>query len=397
MRPRLLVVLLVFLLVGVPCLAFLWGFLAVLGPAPAPSSSPSPSPEAVEESTATSIDESDWDALGQVLGNLQEGRTGEDIPPQARAASPFTALLLERYQASVAGRDPGPAGSEELALAYEYLFGSPERTAQTLESFGRTFCLWRMGRVWPGARRKPLPPPLPAWARCPLGARPYLLEGGTLTCPVHRQSLSTRFTNPTERPSELYDQLAMGYFRPERSQLLKDALDPAVPSGARPGESVVDFGCGVGCYTWSMARAVGPKGQVLAVDIDAGVLDFIDFVADRRAMPQVRTLLVSRNSPNLPAGGADRIYMIDVYNVVAGIDLGTRGRPGPRAIHMLQKLVNGLKSGGRLVVIDFLPEGQAFHVAETQAVRNMGDLGLELLDRRQARRAAMYVLTFRKP
>jgi SAM-dependent methyltransferase len=44
-------------------------------------------------------------------------------------------------------------------------------------------------------------------------------------------------------------------------------------AAARPGESVVDVGCGCGASTLDVARAVGPAGRVAAYDISGPMLD----------------------------------------------------------------------------------------------------------------------------
>ncbi len=373
--------------------------LALLAPScargPGAPSIPSVSPSPV--ASPVSVQEADWDDLGRLLLDLGQRRLEKPVTDGARRASIFAAALLERLRLALQGRDPGPSASEEEALAYEYLFGSPQATARSLEAWGRTLCAWRMDRLWPGTRRDPPPLELPPWARCPVGGRPYTRESDALSCGFHQQRFSVQRPNAANTPSELYPQLAMGYFGAERGHRLDDVFDPAVPSGIRPGETVVDFGCGVGCYTWAMARRAGTGGRVLAVDIDRGVLDFIAFVAARRGMAQVQTVQATRNSPNLPRDSVDRIVLVDVYNVIAGIDLGVSGRPGPRTVHVMQKLVNSLRGGGHLVLVDFKPQPGLLHVSEDQAVRDMQDLGLEPVDRRMAREGSMYALTFRKP
>jgi ubiquinone/menaquinone biosynthesis C-methylase UbiE len=37
--------------------------------------------------------------------------------------------------------------------------------------------------------------------------------------------------------------------------------------GIRPGQTIVDYGCGPGRYTVEMARLVGTGGRVIAVDL----------------------------------------------------------------------------------------------------------------------------------
>jgi len=391
MRPGLFLLLLTLVLLAPSC---------ARGPGAAPTSSVSPSPVATPVSgpdSPASVQEADSDELGTFLLDLGQGRLAKPVTDGARRASPFVSTLLERLRLALAGRDPGPSTSEEEALAYEYLFGSPQATARSLQAFGCTLCASRVDRLWTGTRRNPPPSVLPTWARCPVDGRPYSREPDALSCVFHQQRFSVQQPSPANRPSELYPQLAMGYFGAERGHGLDDVFDPAVPSGVRPGETVVDFGCGVGCYTWAMARRAGPRGRVLAVDLDRGVLDFVAFVAARRGMGQVRTVQATRSSPNLPGDSVDRIVLVDVYNVIAGIDLGVSGRPGPRTVHVMQKLVNSLRGGGHLVLVDFVPQPGLLHVSEEQAVRDMKDLGLEPVDRRLSRDGSMYVLTFRKP
>jgi SAM-dependent methyltransferase len=66
--------------------------------------------------------------------------------------------------------------------------------------------------------------------------------------------------------------LATYHKRIERSiaDLGQDALAAAA---ARPGEHVIDIGCGMGGTTADLARAVGPTGHVLGVDISEPLIE----------------------------------------------------------------------------------------------------------------------------
>src|SRR5438067_2494885 len=55
----------------------------------------------------------------------------------------------------------------------------------------------------------------------------------------------------------------------ERTDQLLKVLD------LKPGMAVADVGAGSGYFTFPMARMVGPKGKVLAVDIQDEMLDLI--------------------------------------------------------------------------------------------------------------------------
>jgi len=43
----------------------------------------------------------------------------------------------------------------------------------------------------------------------------------------------------------------------------------------RPGDTVLDIGCGTGLFTLPIARRVGENGQVIAVDVQEGMLEIL--------------------------------------------------------------------------------------------------------------------------
>src|SRR5690606_36681330 len=44
----------------------------------------------------------------------------------------------------------------------------------------------------------------------------------------------------------------------------------------REGMTVLDFGCGPGFFTVTMAELVGPTGHVIAADLQEGMLDLLE-------------------------------------------------------------------------------------------------------------------------
>jgi len=112
----------------------------------------------------------------------------------------------------------------------------------------------------------------------------------------------------------------------------------------RPGERVADIGAGSGYFTLRVARAVGPSGEVLAIDINPDILEFLDRRVKEAGLSNVRSLRVEKDDPKLPAAGIDTILMVDTLHYVAGRDAYAK------------KLRAGLAPGGRVVVIDYRPK-----------------------------------------
>jgi len=73
--------------------------------------------------------------------------------------------------------------------------------------------------------------------------------------------------------------------REEDCRLMLDALD------VRPGQTICDMGCGNGFYTLELARRVGPKGLVYAVDIQPEMLRMLAEAAGREGLTNIRPVL----------------------------------------------------------------------------------------------------------
>ena len=82
----------------------------------------------------------------------------------------------------------------------------------------------------------------------------------------------------------------------------------------QPGMVVCDMGCGNGFYSLQMAKLVGKKGSVLAVDIQTKMLRLLQARADEQGIENVKRILGTIADPKLPKGKVDLILCVDVYH-----------------------------------------------------------------------------------
>lgn len=140
-----------------------------------------------------------------------------------------------------------------------------------------------------------------------------------------------------------------------------------------PGSAVADIGAGTGYFNPHLARAVGPSGRVIAVDIEASLVEHMGARAAQEATPQVEARLGAPDDPKLHAAEADLILLVDTYHHIGG----------RRAY--FERLRAAVKPGGRLVVVDFkpgeLPVGPPpeHRIAEEAVARELDAAGWERL------------------
>jgi protein-L-isoaspartate O-methyltransferase len=120
----------------------------------------------------------------------------------------------------------------------------------------------------------------------------------------------------------------------------------------KPGQVVADIGAGSGYHSVRMAKKVGLKGKVLAVDIQKEMLDIIRTRMKQEDITNIEPILGTETDPKLPAGGVDLILMVDVYHEFA------------YPFEMTEALVKALKPGGRLVFVEFRKEDRTVPIKE---------------------------------
>lgn len=82
----------------------------------------------------------------------------------------------------------------------------------------------------------------------------------------------------------------------------------------RPGDQVADLGSDGGYFTFRLAMAVGPSGQVYAVDVDRGLTEYLARRARAEGFDNIAVILASRDDPLLPPSGVDLIFTCNTYH-----------------------------------------------------------------------------------
>jgi ubiquinone/menaquinone biosynthesis C-methylase UbiE len=126
----------------------------------------------------------------------------------------------------------------------------------------------------------------------------------------------------------------------EQPEKMLDALK--IPKGA----TVADVGAGAGYHSVRMARRVGPKGTVLASDLQPEMLRMLERNAREARVTNIKPIRATQFDTKLPEAAVDLILMVDVYHECAYPDIA------------LQGLWKALKPKGRLVLVEFRGEDE---------------------------------------
>ncbi len=154
-----------------------------------------------------------------------------------------------------------------------------------------------------------------------------------------------RHGNPSDLRRLMRRQLATTRARWQQPDRVLRAL------GVERGTVVADIGSGPGYFTTQLARAVGARGRVYAVDPEPEVLQVL--VKRLNGAQNVTPVLSRDDDPLLPPASCDLALFVNAYHHVAD---------GPAFV---RRLARCLKPGGRLAAIDWAyretPVGPPMH------------------------------------
>ncbi len=126
----------------------------------------------------------------------------------------------------------------------------------------------------------------------------------------------------------------------------------------RPGNSVLDIGCGPGLFTLPIARRVGENGKVIAVDLQEGMLEILrEKAAQEGLLARIRLHKAEPHSLALEhPGGIDVAFGCCVVHEV------------PDAARLMQEVFSLMAPGGRFIIAEPKHEVPAGEFEETLAM-----------------------------
>ena len=176
--------------------------------------------------------------------------------------------------------------------------------------------------------------------------------------------------------------------RPEREE--EEAPSILIRSlNLKPGMVVADIGAGSGYLSFPMAKLVGPRGKVYAVDIQPEMLTIIQQKAKSLGARNVQTVLGGTADPKLPAGSCDLELLVDVYHEL------------DQPYEMGLAMAKALKPGGRLVLVEYrkedpnVPIKEVHKMSEAQVRKELAVVGLRF-EKNLKVLPRQHILIFRK-
>jgi ubiquinone/menaquinone biosynthesis C-methylase UbiE len=126
--------------------------------------------------------------------------------------------------------------------------------------------------------------------------------------------------------------------------LFRDPYQVLHAAGLKPGQTVLEVGCGPGFFTVPAARIVGEQGSVCALDISPLAIKEVEQKIEQQGVTNVNTVLADAAQTGLPDRSFDLAFVFGFAH--GGGDLGNI----PAELHRLLRPAGTLSVEGPLGV-----------------------------------------------
>lgn len=110
--------------------------------------------------------------------------------------------------------------------------------------------------------------------------------------------------------------------------------------GIKPGDTLIDYGCGPGTYIKKASELIGSAGTIYGVDLHKMAIDAVNKRVKKYNLQNVKTSLVSDYKCPIESDIADVIYALDMFHMVK------------EPYRFLKELHRMIKKEGRLFIED---------------------------------------------
>lgn len=137
--------------------------------------------------------------------------------------------------------------------------------------------------------------------------------------------------------------------------VFRDPYEPLRAAGLKPGQRVLEVGCGPGFFTLPAAELVGQEGSVTSVDVSPAAVKYVRQKVEQAGVTNVEVLLANAADIGLPGECFDLVFVFGLGHVVGNLeDMWAE-------VHRLLKPGETLSVEGRL-----RPPGKLFRPIEQQ-------------------------------
>lgn len=91
-------------------------------------------------------------------------------------------------------------------------------------------------------------------------------------------------------------------------------------AGLRPGQAVLEVGCGPGFFTVPAAEIIGPEGRILAFDVNPCAVEHVQNKIDMAGVKNAQVIIADAAATKLPGHRFDLVFVFGLAYPLGNMD-----------------------------------------------------------------------------